>query len=99
VPKVEDPTHCRSSRARVQEILSSGKQVHHSRVQQDLAATLADVGLDGDQRHVVPFSDAALNVAATIEITPASGTESWSLCGHYFTRLLRSAVHRAGSGW
>lgn len=96
--KVEDPAHCRDRRAFPQEIPRSGKPVHHSRVQEGLTASQADVSLNGYQRHVVAFSDAALDVAATVKFAGASRTDSRALCGHRFTRLLRSDVHRAGSG-
>lgn len=90
--KVEDLTHCRGSRARAQKIPGSRKPIHHSRVQEDLAAALADVSLDSDLSHAVACSNAALNGAATIEIAAASETRPWPLCCHRVTRLLRSAT-------
>ena len=96
--KIENLTDCRGSRARSQQVPGSRQAFHHSGVQEDLAAPKADVSLNGYLRHVVAFSDAALDKPATVELTAASGTYTWPLFRHLFTRVLRSTAHRAGSG-
>jgi hypothetical protein len=63
-----------------------------------LAASKADVCDNVHQRDIRSLSDTSFNLAGRIEISPTSRACCESLRFHRFTRVQKSAVHRAGSG-
>lgn len=74
------------------------QQFHHPGVEKRLAASRADVCDNVHQGDIRSLSDTSFNLAGRIEISPASRACCESLHFHRFTRVRKSAVHRAGSG-
>ena len=98
MPEIKDPAHCWRVRTFPKEIASTSERVDHSRMKQDLSTTSADVRLDGDEGDIIALADTPFNLAPIVKIATAPWASRWTLNRHHFTRVLKSTVHRAGSG-
>src|SRR6266545_4859419 len=93
--QIVDGSDRRALRTAPQRLAGAGQLLHHTRMQENLAAPRTAIHPHQHERDVIALAHGPLLVAIALEVATASRATGRSLCAHRFTRFLKSAVQRA----